>query len=67
MELNISEASGANYNWIQAKMYYYNTATKQAEVIDDTGDPNTKNNILSWEGIWVLSKQNNINLIRRNQ
>jgi hypothetical protein len=67
MELNISEASGVNYNWTQAKMYYYNTATKQAEVIDDTGDPNTKNNISSWEGIWVLSKQNNINLIRRNQ
>jgi hypothetical protein len=46
-DLNISEASGVNYNWTQAKMYYYNNS---AGINDyrNIDDYNTPGNLDQW-------------------
>jgi len=69
-DLNISEASGVNYNWTQAKMYYWGPDEFNQydyRTICLPGGGCDKDTISSWEGVWVYVKQNNINLIRRNQ
>jgi len=62
-ELNISDASGANYNWTQAAMYYWDNAWRTTcGNLDDCDAIN----LSSWKGYFILSNQNNIQLIRRN-
>jgi hypothetical protein len=68
-DLNITEASGVNYNWTQANIYYYNTSINDYGNIlgtPDPGIPEDKSTFSSWEGIFIWVKKNNINLIRRN-
>jgi len=69
-ELNISEASGVNYNWTQASMYYYGFTGETYTPMTICGSaptPCDKTTVSSWEGVFIKVNQNNINLIRRNQ
>lgn len=61
-ERNITQAGDV---WIQNKLYFYNTTSLDWDLICDdiTCQKNTSS---SWEGVFILSNQNNINLIRRN-
>lgn len=64
-ELNITDAGTAN--WVDTTMWYYNTTTKSHAAI--TGTPVEaweKSTFSPWEGVWIYSYKNNINMTRRN-
>ena len=76
VELNITQASNSTNAWISNVLYYYgcdsdawldcNTNKNHWQFLDIQGSGGIKNNISSWEGVFVYSYKNNITLIRQN-
>lgn len=67
-EANITDAGsiGQALNWAITTLLYQDIEEGGYAYIDGSGGIGTKNNISSFEGVWLYSNQNSLSLIRQN-